>query len=131
MPVAEAKHFKLGRALALRHERHTRKNQSSVIEGFCISKAIALDKQEVPRRKNFPGKFMSDPKIKSWRSVMFCHRQIINQLESKHVDYHMKRFGFAQSNVEFHLGCIEDPAELGIADNSIDVVVSNCAINPP
>lgn len=38
-------------------------------------------------------------------------------------------FGFAKSNVEFKQGYIEDLASLGIADGSIDVVVSNCVIN--
>lgn len=47
----------------------------------------------------------------------------------KHLDYHAKQFGYAQSNVEFYLGYIEDLADLGIVDNSIDVVVSNCVIN--
>lgn len=41
--------------------------------------------------------------------------------------WHMEKFGFEQANVEFHLGFIEQLN--GIADNSIDVVVSNCVIN--
>lgn len=41
----------------------------------------------------------------------------------------MERFGFARSNVEFHCGFIEDLAALGIEDESVDVVVSNCVIN--
>ena len=44
-------------------------------------------------------------------------------------DWHRERFGFAQSNITFHKGYIEDLAELGIADDSIDLVVSNCVIN--
>lgn len=40
-----------------------------------------------------------------------------------------ERFGFAESNVEFRQGYIEDLAELGIADGSVDLVVSNCVIN--
>ena len=40
-----------------------------------------------------------------------------------------RRFGFAESNVELACGYIEDLASLGIADESIDVVVSNCVIN--
>jgi len=46
-----------------------------------------------------------------------------------HRDWHQQRYGYAQSNVEFRLGSIEDLAALAIADNSIDVVVSNCVIN--
>ncbi|MBX9034418.1 arsenosugar biosynthesis radical SAM (seleno)protein ArsS [Gordonibacter massiliensis (ex Traore et al. 2017)] len=41
----------------------------------------------------------------------------------------MERFGFTRSNVEFHCGFIEDLAALGIEDESVDVVVSNCVIN--
>ncbi len=40
-----------------------------------------------------------------------------------------ERFGFEKSNVEFKCGYIEDLAALGIEDNSIDLVVSNCVIN--
>jgi arsenite methyltransferase len=45
----------------------------------------------------------------------------------RHRDWHAERFGFA--NVEFLHGHIENLAAIGIADNSIDVVVSNCVIN--
>lgn len=41
----------------------------------------------------------------------------------------MERFGFDRSNVEFHQGYIEDLAAIGIKDNSVDVVISNCVIN--
>ncbi len=41
----------------------------------------------------------------------------------------MERFGFERSNVEFHQGYIEDLASLGIEDESVDVVISNCVIN--
>ena len=47
----------------------------------------------------------------------------------KHQAWHAERYGFVKSNVEFHEGFIEDLATLGIADNSIDVVVSNCVLN--
>jgi len=40
-----------------------------------------------------------------------------------------ERFGFKSSNVKFYQGYIEDLKSLGIADNSIDVVISNCVIN--
>ncbi|HAM14403.1 MAG TPA: DUF3641 domain-containing protein [Eggerthellaceae bacterium] len=40
-----------------------------------------------------------------------------------------ERFGFAESNVEFRLGYIEDLAAIGIEDESIDLVVSNCVVN--
>jgi len=44
-----------------------------------------------------------------------------------HRDYHVKKFGFA--NVEFRQGYIEDLNTARIADNSVDVVVSNCVLN--
>jgi arsenite methyltransferase len=45
----------------------------------------------------------------------------------RHREWHAAQFGFA--NVQFLHGQIENLAPLGIADNSIDVVVSNCVIN--
>ena len=50
-------------------------------------------------------------------------------LARKHQAWHVERYGFAKSNVEFHEGFIEDLAALGIADNSVDIVVSNCVLN--
>lgn len=47
----------------------------------------------------------------------------------RHCDWHAERYGYARSNVEFIHGQIENLAAIGIADNSIDVVVSNCVIN--
>lgn len=40
-----------------------------------------------------------------------------------------RRFGYERSNVEFKLGYIEDLASVGIEDESIDLVVSNCVVN--
>ncbi|GAU66952.1 methyltransferase [Streptomyces sp. NBRC 110611] len=45
----------------------------------------------------------------------------------RHQSWHTDRFGYA--NTEFHQGCIEDLAAVGIADGSIDLVVSNCVVN--
>jgi ubiquinone/menaquinone biosynthesis C-methylase UbiE len=47
----------------------------------------------------------------------------------RHQGSQAKRFGFKESNVDFRKGYIEDLDALGIADNSIDVVISNCVIN--
>jgi len=47
----------------------------------------------------------------------------------RHQTAQAQRFGFAKSNVSFHQGYIEDLASLGIADASVDVVISNCVIN--
>lgn len=53
------------------------------------------------------------------------------QLETarKHVAYHTKEFGYQKANIDFRQGFIEDLAAMDIADNSVDVVVSNCVIN--
>ena len=50
-------------------------------------------------------------------------------LAHEHVDSHMGKFGFAKTNVEFKQGYMEDLLELGIADESIDIVISNCVLN--
>ena len=47
----------------------------------------------------------------------------------KYQDAQRKRFGFKASNVTFHQGYIEDLKSIGIQDQSIDVVISNCVIN--
>lgn len=47
----------------------------------------------------------------------------------KHIDSQTRRFGFSKPNVDFRQGYIEDLAACGIADNSIDLVISNCVIN--
>ena len=47
----------------------------------------------------------------------------------KHRDYHIKQFGLQSSSIQFKKGFIEDLKSLDIADNSLDLVVSNCVIN--
>lgn len=47
----------------------------------------------------------------------------------RHAESQAERFGFAESNVDFRQGYIEDLAEAGIEDNSVDAVISNCVIN--
>lgn len=44
-------------------------------------------------------------------------------------DYHRDIFRQKESNISFRQGFIEDLAGLELADNSIDLVVSNCVIN--
>ncbi|HDS84004.1 MAG TPA: methyltransferase domain-containing protein [Phycisphaerales bacterium] len=44
-------------------------------------------------------------------------------------DSQMKRFGYKQPNIEFRQGYIEDLKALDMADNSVDVVISNCVLN--
>jgi arsenite methyltransferase len=46
-----------------------------------------------------------------------------------HLEWHRERFGYTRSNVEFKLGHIEHLDQLGLEDNSFDVIVSNCVIN--
>jgi len=47
----------------------------------------------------------------------------------RHIDYHREAFGFARPNVRFLKGYIEKLDELGLRENSFDVIVSNCVIN--
>jgi len=51
------------------------------------------------------------------------------QIANHHVAWHMDRFGYVEPNVRFLKGYIEDLAALGIEDDSLDLVVSNCVIN--
>ncbi|MDH4101131.1 MAG: methyltransferase domain-containing protein [Nitrospirota bacterium] len=51
------------------------------------------------------------------------------EVARRHIDWQTDRFGYSKPNMEFHQGYIEDLAESGIADNSVDVVISNCVIN--
>lgn len=47
----------------------------------------------------------------------------------RHLDAQTKAFGFARPNVEFMQAYIEDLSAIGIGDDSVDVVISNCVIN--
>ncbi|WP_141735076.1 methyltransferase domain-containing protein [Oligoflexus tunisiensis] len=47
----------------------------------------------------------------------------------KYQDYHRNIFQLKESNISFRQGFIEDLTGLDIADNSVDLVVSNCVIN--
>jgi arsenite methyltransferase len=51
------------------------------------------------------------------------------EVANRHADAQMKKFGFGRTNVQFKSGYIEDLKSLGIEDNSVDVVISNCVIN--
>ena len=51
------------------------------------------------------------------------------EVANRHVDSQMKKFGYTQSNVQFVKGYIEDLESAGIANESVDLVVSNCVIN--
>ncbi|MDP3274457.1 MAG: methyltransferase domain-containing protein [Deltaproteobacteria bacterium] len=43
--------------------------------------------------------------------------------------WHAERFGYARANTTFHKGFIEDLRAISLADESMDVVVSNCVVN--
>lgn len=47
----------------------------------------------------------------------------------RHIDWHRERFGYANSNVRFLEGDIENLAALGLPEGHFDVIVSNCVIN--
>lgn len=47
----------------------------------------------------------------------------------RHTAFHSEKFGYDRPNVEFRQGFIEDLAGAGIADTSVDLVVSNCVLN--
>ena len=55
----------------------------------------------------------------------------VEQIETakKYQEEQRERFGFETSNVTFLHGYIEDLKSLGIEDNSVDVVISNCVVN--
>lgn len=47
----------------------------------------------------------------------------------KHQDSQMKKFDLDPNLVEFKLGTIEDLKAIGIKDNAVDIVISNCVLN--
>jgi len=51
------------------------------------------------------------------------------EIASRYQEEQHRRFGYRASNVQFLQGYIEDLGSLGIKDNSVDVVISNCVIN--
>ncbi len=51
------------------------------------------------------------------------------EVANRHVDHHMKLFGYSTPNVKFVQGFIEDLEAAGIESESVDVVIFNCVIN--
>ncbi|XP_078080472.1 arsenite methyltransferase [Mustelus asterias] len=47
----------------------------------------------------------------------------------KFIDYHTQKFGFSKPNVDFLQGYIEKLGDVGLKDNSFDIIISNCVIN--
>ena len=50
-------------------------------------------------------------------------------IAKRHEESQKERFGYEKSNVDFRQGYIEDLSSAGIADASVDIVISNCVIN--
>jgi len=47
----------------------------------------------------------------------------------RHLEFHRDKFGYSNSNISFKMGYIEHLDALDLADNSFDLIVSNCVIN--
>lgn len=45
------------------------------------------------------------------------------EVATKYVDYHTKVFGYSKPNIEFRQGYIERLQELGLQDNSFDIIM--------
>lgn len=50
-------------------------------------------------------------------------------IANKYVGYHAEQFGYSTPNTDFKLGEMEHLADVGIQDNSIDIIISNCVVN--
>ncbi|XP_063291114.1 arsenite methyltransferase-like isoform X1 [Pelobates fuscus] len=51
------------------------------------------------------------------------------EISRKYIDYHTKKFGYQKPNVEFFQGYIENLKAANLANNSYDIIISNCVIN--
>ena len=51
------------------------------------------------------------------------------EIANRWKEWHMAKFNYKKTNVEFKEGYIEYLDKLNILDNSIDIVISNCVIN--
>ena len=51
------------------------------------------------------------------------------EVAEKYKEYQREANGYKESNVEFKKGFIEDLKSIGIEDNSIDCLISNCVVN--
>ena len=59
--------------------------------------------------------------------VDFTEEQL--EVARRNLTPQMEKFGFETPNVEFHQGPLENLGALGIEDDSVDVVISNCVLN--
>jgi arsenite methyltransferase len=51
------------------------------------------------------------------------------EVADRHIEYHREKFGYQRANTQLKKGYIERLDELDLADNSFDIIVSNCVIN--
>ncbi|NXA36253.1 AS3MT methyltransferase, partial [Eudromia elegans] len=51
------------------------------------------------------------------------------EVARKHLAYHMDKFGYRAPNVDFIQGFMERLGDAGLADESYDIVISNCVVN--
>jgi SAM-dependent methyltransferase len=51
------------------------------------------------------------------------------EVAERHKEFHAQAFGYKKSNVEFRQGDIGNLRAAGVADNSVDLIVSNCVLN--
>lgn len=51
------------------------------------------------------------------------------KIANKHKDHHSQSFNHKTSNVEFIEGYLEKLEQLGLEENSFDIIVSNCVLN--
>ena len=52
---------------------------------------------------------------------IYVYQQV--DVATKHIPYHMEKFGYTQPNVDFKLGYIENLKEAGIPDESCDLIM--------
>ena len=45
------------------------------------------------------------------------------EVANKYVNYHAKQFGYSKPNTDFRLGEMEHLSEVGIQDNSMDIIM--------
>lgn len=48
---------------------------------------------------------------------------------NRHIAYHTEKFGHTSPNIEFKKGEIEKLDEIGVSEDSFDLIISNCVIN--
>ena len=59
------------------------------------------------------------------KAILVYQDLILLQVEvaNKYVNYHAKQFGYSKPNTDFRLGEMEHLSEVGIQDNSMDIIM--------